>query len=71
MIEAHEGCFTIEASAHKHKTQKVGRGSRTKNNVMIMAERTNLEGIDTGKVERQARYFKAKVLTDYKVEGTD
>ena len=71
MIEADEGYFTIEASAHKHKTQKAGRGSKTKNNVMIMAESTILEDIETGKIERQARYFKAKVLTDHKVEGTD
>ena len=38
---------------------------------MIMAESTILEDIGTGKIERQARYFKAKVLTDHKVEGTD
>ncbi len=61
----------IEASAHKHKTQKAGRGSKTKSNVMIMAESTILKDMDTGKVERQARYFKAKVLTDHKMEGTD
>lgn len=36
-----------------------------------MAESTILEDIETGKIERQARYFKAKVLTDHKVEGTD
>jgi hypothetical protein len=71
MIEADEAYFTIEASAHKHKTQKAGRGSKTKNNVMIMAESTILEDIETGKIERQAWYFKAKVLTDHKVEGTD
>jgi hypothetical protein len=71
MIEADEGYFAIEAAAHKHKTQKAGRGSKTKNNVMIMAESTILEAIDTGKVERQARYFKAKVLTGHKMEGTN
>lgn len=38
---------------------------------MIMAESTILGAIDTGKVERQARYFKAKVLTGYKMEGTN
>ncbi len=70
MIEADEGYFTIEASAHKHRTQKAGRGSGTKSNVMIMAESTVLEGINTGKVGRQARYFKAKVLTGHKMEGT-
>lgn len=62
MIEAEEGCFTIEVSAHEHITQKVGRGSKTKSNGMIMAESTILEDVDTGKVERQARYFKARLL---------
>ncbi|MFT6993506.1 MAG: hypothetical protein ACJA1P_000230 [Maribacter sp.] len=36
-----------------------------------MAESTVLEDINTGKVERQCRYFKTKVLTDHKMEGTD
>lgn len=71
MIEADEGYFTIEASPNEHKTQKAGRGSKTKSNVMIMAESTVLEDVDTGKVERQCRYFKAKVLADHKMEGTD
>ena len=38
---------------------------------MVIAENTILEDIDTGKVERQCRYFKAKVLDDHKSEGTD
>jgi hypothetical protein len=38
---------------------------------MIMAESTVLEDIEIGKVERQCRYFKAKVLEDHKAEGTD
>ena len=71
MIEMDEGYFTIEASKHNHKTQKSGRGSKTKSNVMIMAESTVLEDIDTGKVDRHCRYFKAKVLVDHKTEGTD
>jgi len=62
MIEMDEGYFTIEASEHQHKTQKAGRGSKTKSNVMLMAESTVLENVETGKVERQCRYFKAKVL---------
>jgi len=32
---------------------------------------STLEDIDTGKIERQCRYFKAKVLDDHKAEGTD
>ena len=69
MIEMDEGYFTIEASEQAHKTQKAGRGSKT--NVMIMAESTVLEDINTGKVERQCRYFKAKVLTNHKAHQTD
>jgi hypothetical protein len=34
MIEMDEGYFTIEASEQAHKTQKAGRGSKTKSNVM-------------------------------------
>ncbi len=71
MIEMDEGYFTIEASEIEHNTQKSGRGSKTKANVMIMAESTILEDIETGKVERQSRYFKAKVLDDHKAQGTD
>lgn len=71
MIEMDEGYFTIEASENDHKTQKSGRGSKTKSNVMIMAESTVLENLDTSEVERQCRYFKAKVLTDHKPQGTD
>lgn len=71
MIEMDEGCFTIEASEHSHKTQKAGRGSKTKSNVMVMAESTILEDIETGKIDRQCGYFKAKVLDDHKADGTD
>jgi len=71
MIEMDEGYFTVEASEQAHKTQKAGRGSKTKSNVMIMAENTILEDLDTGKVERHCRYFKAKVLQDHKAQGTD
>jgi transposase-like protein len=38
---------------------------------MIMAESTVLEDIKTGKIERQCRYFKAKVLDNHKSEQTD
>jgi len=47
MIEMDEGYFTIEVSEHQHKTQKFGRGSKTKSNVLIMAESTILEDIET------------------------
>ena len=71
MIEMDEGYFTIEASQQDHKSQKAGRGSKTKSNVMVMAESTILEDIDTGKQERQCSYFKAKVLTDHKADQAD
>jgi len=71
MIEMDEGYFTIEASQHDHQTQKAGRGSKTKANVMMMAESTVLEDIATGKMERQCKYFKAKVLEDHKSGGTN
>ena len=38
---------------------------------MIMAESTVLEDINTGKQERQCRYFKAKVVTNHKAAQTD
>ena len=70
MIEMDEGYFTIEASEQAHKTQKAGRGSKTKSNVMVMAESTVLEDLETGKVDRHCRYFKAKVLEDHQAQGT-
>ena len=71
MIEMDEGYFTIEASEQEHKTQKAGRGSKTKSNVMVMAESTVLENIETGKLERQSRFFKAKVLENHNAENVD
>ena len=58
MIEMDDGYFTIEASEQAHKTQKAGQGSKTKSKVMIMAESTILEDLETGKVNRQCRYLK-------------
>jgi len=71
MIEADEGYFTVEASAAERSKQKAGRGSKTKSNVMVMAESTVLEDVETGIIDRQCRYFKAKVLEDHKTKGTD
>jgi hypothetical protein len=71
MIEMDEGYFTIEASKQAHKTQKAGRGSKTKSNVMIMEESTILEDIETARVDRQCRCFKANVLDDHKADCTD
>ena len=71
MIEADEGYFSVEASQEERNKQKAGRGSKTKSNVMIMSESTVLENLETGKVDRQCRYFKAKVLESHKADGTD
>jgi hypothetical protein len=71
MIEMDEGYFTIEASEQQHNTQMAGRGSKTKSNVMVLAESTVLENIETGKVERQCRYFKAKVLENHNADEID
>jgi hypothetical protein len=38
---------------------------------MVIAESTILEDLQTGKVERHCRCFKAKVLSDHKSEGTN
>jgi hypothetical protein len=37
-------------------------------NVAVMAESTPLEGIETGKISTQFRYFKMKVLYDHNAE---
>jgi len=71
MIEADEGYFTVDASAAERNAQKAGRGSKTKANVMMMAESTVLENLETGTTDRQCRHFKAKVLGDHRAEGTD
>jgi len=71
MIEADEGYFTVEPSAVERGKQKAGRGSKSKSNVMIMVESTILEDLETGAIDRQCRYFKAKVLENHKADGTD
>jgi hypothetical protein len=43
MIEADGGNFTIEASKQNQETQKTGKVSMTKSNVIAMAESTVLE----------------------------
>jgi len=71
MVEMDEGYFTIMASPENHQTQKAGRGSKTKTNVMVMAESTPLENLESGNKSNQCGYFKAKVLTNHKVEGVN
>lgn len=69
MIELDEGYFTVESSEIEKQHQKAGRGSIDKENVLIMAESTPLEDLDTGKKEKHCRYFKAKVLEDHNAEN--
>ena len=71
MIEMDEGYFTVESSEIEQRQGKRGRGAAGKQNVMIIAESTPLEDPDTGKKERQCRYFKAKVLDAHKAEGVN
>lgn len=49
MMEMDEGYFTIEANVHAHKTQKAGRGSKTKSNVKVMDESTILQDMKKSK----------------------
>ncbi len=71
MIEMDEGYFTVESSEVEQQKGIRGRGAAGKKNVMIMAESTALENLKTEKKGRQCRYFKAKVLENYKAEGVN
>ena len=42
-----------------------------KQNVMVSAESTPLENLQTSKTSKQVRYFKAKVLEDHTAEGVN
>lgn len=65
MIELDEGYFTVSSSEIEQSKGVRGRGAAGKQNVAIMAESIPLEDLETGKKERQPRYFKAKVLTGH------
>lgn len=66
MIELDEGYFTVESSEIEQSKGVRGRGAVGKQNVMLMAESTPIEDINTQKKEHQCRYFKAKVLETHK-----
>lgn len=68
MIEMDEGYFTVESSEIEQSKGVRGRGAAGKKNVAIMAESTVLEDTETGKMQRQARYFKAKVLKTHQAD---
>ena len=62
MIEFDEAYFTVASSEVEHEKGIRGKGAVGKQNVAMMAESTPLEDIDTGRKEKQVRFFKAKVL---------
>ena len=68
MIEFDEGYFTVESTEIEQEKQIRGRGAVGKQNVAIMAESTPLEDLETGKIERHIRYFKAVVLENHESE---
>jgi hypothetical protein len=59
MVELDEGYFPQSSKAIKLKR---GKGSQRKRNVVVMAESTPLEDIETGKKSSQCRFFKMKVI---------
>jgi len=64
--EFDEGYF--EKATSEFVKLKRGRGSQRQLNVAVMAESTPLEDLETGKKQRQCRYFKMKVLSDHTAE---
>ena len=68
MIEFDEAYFTVESSEIEQKKGIRGKGAVGKQNVAMMAESTPLEDIDSGKKEKQVRFFKAKVLNGHNGE---
>jgi hypothetical protein len=71
LIEADEGYFSVEASKIEQNMQKLGRGSKTKANIMIMAESTLLQDVDTGRTDLQCRYFKGKAIENHMAKDAD
>ncbi len=68
MIEMDEGYFTVASTEVEQSKRKRGRGAAGKQNVMVSAESTPLEDIETGKKSKHVRYFKAKVLENHLAE---
>jgi len=65
MIEMDEGYFTVSSTEIEQSQGKRGRGAAGKQNVMVSAESTQLEDLNTGNKSSHVRYFKAKVLPDH------
>ncbi|MCQ4139464.1 IS1595 family transposase [Chryseobacterium sp. EO14] len=68
MIEFDEAYYTVESSEIEQEKGIRGKGAVGKQNVAMMAESTFLENIETGKKEKQVRFFKAKVLQGHDSE---
>ena len=68
MIEFDEAYFTVESRAIEQEQGIRGKGAVGKQNVAMMAESTPLEDVETGKKEKQVRFFKAKVLDGHNGE---
>src|SRR5690606_8589328 len=62
MMEFDEAYFTVESSKVEQEKGIRGKGAVGKQNVAMMAESVPLEDINTGKKQKQVRYFKAKAL---------
>lgn len=71
MIEFDEGHFETEVPAKVRAKLKRGRGSQRQANVAVMAESICLEDINTGERTKQCRYFKMKVLENFKSEAVN
>lgn len=65
MIEMDEGYFTVASTEIEQNQGKRGRGAAGKQNVLVSAESTPLEDMETGVKSNHVRYFKAKVLENH------
>jgi hypothetical protein len=71
MLEFDEGYFVTETTKMEHHSTRAGRGSNRVQNVAILAESTPLENPMTGKISKQCRYFKIRVLQNHQADGVD
>lgn len=68
-LEADEGYFEHATSSEVEK--KRGRGSEGKQNVLVLAESTPLEDLNTGKKSSHCSYFKMKILDSHRKEDAN
>ncbi len=71
MVEFDVGYFPIETSKKDRVNLNLGRGSQRCQNVMVMAESTFMEDIETGKISKHCRFFKMKVIQTLESEEID